>query len=334
MSATTLLRLLLGIFSFLVFCFVVLVFRPYNVTTSQQVDLGRITVSLSSTGQSPYGAQNASIAETPTFSVGPENKFWINHKPIKLYSGSFHFWRVPEPYWPSRLQILLDMGLNAVEFYIPWSLAETEREMYPDGDPAHVRFVRLAAEMGIWILLRPGPYICAEFDLGGLPARLVTSDMYPKKHTIISKKEDSELAPHPIRSFSESYISEVQEFWGWLLPPLRKWFWKENLGGTILMAQLENEFGSFGNVLENEADRRYMLFLRDLARKHLGNDTQFFTTDFWDALKKGGINEDDGVKLILSLLNAIVPPIIRSSNVDFVPQYQMLRFFYCMRCLS
>ena len=168
------------------------------------------------------------------------------------------------------------------EVYFPWNLIELEFEAQKDQTAdysryTHVRFLRLARELDLWIISRPGPYICGEHDFGGLPARL---QKLKKIRTYDNDREPN------------SYISEVKKFWGErLLPSL-----KDELvinGGNILMTQIENEFGSYGNTKENPQDMSYMVFLKELAMKAFGgclHDSAcpvLFTTDGYDALNKG-----------------------------------------------
>lgn len=101
-----------------------------------------------------------------SFSVGPEDRFWINGEKVFLYSGSFHYFRLPEAYWQDRLLKLKEMGLNTLQFYIPWNLAELK------GENSHLRFIELASKLGFFLILRPGPYVCGEWDYGGFPGRL------------------------------------------------------------------------------------------------------------------------------------------------------------------
>ena len=200
-----------------------------------------------------------------TFTTGPSDQFRVNGTPINLRSGAFHYFRVPEPYWHERMLKLKNMGLNTLEFYIPWNLAETEKfsstsssASRPYEKFSHLRFARLAARMGFFLIARPGPYICAEWDFGGFPARL---QHLPK-----------------LRTNYEPYLDEVRSFWAWLFADLRDELWVEGKGGTILMVQVENEWGWYGDYRTGDG-REYMHALLDTAVEHLGGEVQFFTTD-------------------------------------------------------
>jgi len=109
-----------------------------------------------------------------TFSIGPENKFWLDGKPLHIHAGAMHYWRVPKPYWKDRLLRLKAMGLNTVETYVPWLYADPDGEGWPltGRRDDHLEFLDVAASLGLFVVLRPAPYICAEFDFGGIPPRL------------------------------------------------------------------------------------------------------------------------------------------------------------------
>eukprot|EP00392_Amoebophrya_sp_AT5.2_P005866 g5876.t1 len=201
-----------------------------------------------------------------------QNKFWIEGKEVNLYAGSFHYFRLPEVYWKERLGRMKEMGLNTVQFYIPWNLAEAEGVGKGEHKESHIRFIELASSLGFYLLVRPGPYVCGEWDFGGLPARL-------------------QKLPN-IRTFDQPYLAEVEAFWDKLLPPLKPYLYAENpKTGKILMVQIENEFGSYGNVQSNADDKKYLDFLYELAVKHLGKKTQYYTTDNYLSLGAGGIHD-------------------------------------------
>ncbi|CAD7938917.1 unnamed protein product [Amoebophrya sp. A120] len=206
----------------------------------------------------------SSLAGENTFTL-ENDEFHINGEKLNLYSGSFHYFRLPEVYWADRLQSMKDMGLNTIQFYVPWNLAELA------GEGSHVRFIELASKLGFWLLLRPGPYVCGEWDFGGLPARL---QKLPK-----------------IRTFSKPYLDEVKTFWNYLLPPLKKHLFVENQGGKILMVQVENEFGSYGHVQKSDEDKKYMDWALSEQQRHLGTKVQYYTTDNYLLLNAGGIHD-------------------------------------------
>ncbi|CAD7959348.1 unnamed protein product [Amoebophrya sp. A25] len=196
-----------------------------------------------------------------------------------------------------------DMGLNTIQFYVPWNLAELE-----GANGSHLRFIKLASKMGFWLLLRPGPYICGEWDFGGFPARLQK----------FSK----------IRTKQPEYYAEVEKFWGWLLPSLKDELWTEKKGGRIVMVQIENEYGSYGDVDSSGDDQEYMEWLLELAKKHLGNDVQYYTTDNYMHLGNGGIHKPElNVYHVGDFGPDIVSPQISFANMrrynkqDYSPEF-------------
>jgi len=101
------------------------------------------------------------------FTVG-DRDFLVDGRPVRLLSGALHYFRVHEAQWDHRLAMLRAMGLNCVETYVPWNLHEPQPGQYADDD-ALGRFLDAAHAAGLWAIVRPGPYICAEWENGGLP---------------------------------------------------------------------------------------------------------------------------------------------------------------------
>jgi len=162
--------------------------------------------------------------------------------------------RIPAEYWRHRIQMAKAMGLNTIAAYIFWNYhEETEgRFDFRDGNRDIARFIRIAQEEGMWVLLRPGPYVCAEWDFGGLPPYLL---------------RDPELR---IRSMYPPYMAAAERYIVRLAQEVRPLL--VTRGGPILMVQIENEYGSYGN------DRAYMARLKELWLRH-GVDVPFFTAD-------------------------------------------------------
>ncbi|GBP10925.1 Beta-galactosidase [Eumeta japonica] len=214
------------------------------------------------------------------------DSFMIDGKPLRIVSGSLHYFRVPAASWRDRLSKLRAAGLNAVSTYVEWSYHEPEERQYDfSGDRDLAQFIRLAAEEGLFVLLRPGPYICAERDLkdgqrdvvfctcknlrlclqGGLPYWLLGK--YPKIR---------------LRTTDPNFISETETWMSKLfvdrLTPLLY-----GNGGPIILVQVENEYGSYGS------ERPYMERLRDILKEHAGDAALLYTTDGnWDAAIRSG----------------------------------------------
>nr|XP_028605955.1 beta-galactosidase isoform X2 [Podarcis muralis] len=183
------------------------------------------------------------------------NCFLKDGKPFRYISGSFHYSRVPRYYWKDRLLKMKMAGLDAIQTYVPWNFHEVEPGVYNfAGDRDLESFLRLADEIGLLVILRAGPYICAEWDMGGLPAWLL------EKETIALRSSDAD------------YLAAVERWMGVLLPKMKVHLYQN--GGPIIMVQVENEYGSYF-----ACDFDYLRYLQSLFHQHLGDEVVLFTTD-------------------------------------------------------
>ena len=182
-----------------------------------------------------------------------ENDFYLDGKKFRILSGTIHYFRVPKEYWRDRLTKLKACGLNAVETYTCWNLHERrEGEFDFSGMLDIEEFIRTAQELGLYVILRPGPYICAEWDWGGLPSWLLT---YPRMK---------------MRCYDEVFLEKLRRYYKELFRRVSPFL--SNNGGNIIMVQVENEYGSYGN------DKRYLQAIADLYRE-CGVDCLLFTSD-------------------------------------------------------
>ena len=163
-----------------------------------------------------------------------------------------HYFRVPHAYWRDRLTKLVELGCNTIETYVAWNAHEPKKGRFDfDGMLNLVEFTNLAGELGLHVIIRPGPYICAEWDLGGLPNWLLAEDL-------------------AIRTSDPAYLRHVDDFYDVLIPKLTPLL--TTRGGPVIAMQIENEYGYFGN------DQTYLVHLRDgLIRR--GVDVPLFTSD-------------------------------------------------------
>ncbi|CAB3398408.1 unnamed protein product [Caenorhabditis bovis] len=196
------------------------------------------------------------IPKSPSFMVDETNRrFLLDGEPFRYISGSIHYFRIPKSQWDDRLHKVRALGFNAIHYYIPWNFHEIEENKYVfNGIQDFARFTRIAFKFGLWTILRIGPYVCGEWENGGLPSWLLTKN--------ITKQRTSD----PV------YLVAVEKWFSKLLPRIKPLLRKN--GGPILMLQIENEYGSYG-----VCDKKYMSFLRDLTRKYVGDDVLLFTTD-------------------------------------------------------
>ncbi|WP_099224141.1 glycoside hydrolase family 35 protein [Listeria costaricensis] len=198
-----------------------------------------------------------------------KEEFRLNGQAVKLISGAVHYFRIVPAEWRRTLYNLKALGCNTVETYIPWNLHEPqEGSFYFEGLADVERFIQTAAELELLVILRPTPYICAEWEFGGLPAWLLN---------------DSGLR---VRSSSAQFMEKVTNYYKALLPRLLPY--QIDQGGPVIMMQVENEYGSFGN------DKAYLKALADLMRQ-LGVTVPLFTSDgdWQEVLESGSLIEAD-----------------------------------------
>lgn len=195
-------------------------------------------------------------------------QFMLDGKPFVIRSGAVHYFRIPRIYWEDRLLKLKECGLNTVETYIAWNIHEPQENVFDfQGEKNVEEFIRIADSLGLYVILRPGPYICAEWEGGGLPFWLLN---YPDLRVRCSD---------PI--FLEKTYRYLEKCVAIIRPHLI-----EN-GGNVLMVQVENEYGSYGS------DRAYTQSLADFYSRELPN-CMLCTSDGVDAtrIELGGL---DGV---------------------------------------
>ncbi|PSR96167.1 Beta-galactosidase [Actinidia chinensis var. chinensis] len=199
-----------------------------------------------------------------------EDMFWKDGEPFQIIGGDLHYFRVLPEYWEDRLLRAKALGLNTIQTYVPWNLHEPFRgQLVFEGIADIVSFLKLCQKLDLLVMLRPGPYICAEWDLGGFPAWLLAIEPALK-----------------LRSSDPAFLDLVERWWGVLLPLIAPLLYSN--GGPIIMVQIENEFGSYGD------DKVYLHHLVTLARGHLGDDIILYTTDGGsrETLEKGTIHGD------------------------------------------
>ena len=180
-------------------------------------------------------------------------QFYMDGEPFTVISGAMHYFRIPQEYWYDRLLKLKECGFNCVETYTCWNLHEREEGKFDFSGMLDIeKYIETAASLGLYVILRPGPYICAEWDFGGLPAWLL---QYP------------DMA---LRCNDELYLSKVSRYYKELLGRIRPHLAVN--GGNIVMLQVENEYGSYGN------DKDYLHAVLDMYKK-FDADCLFFTSD-------------------------------------------------------
>ena len=182
-----------------------------------------------------------------------DTQFYLDGKPFTVISGAMHYFRIPREYWHDRLLKLKECGFNTVETYTCWNLHERrEGEFDFSGNLDLAAYIEEASNLGLNVILRPGPYICAEWEFGGLPSWLLSYENMT------------------LRCYDEAFLSKVRRYYGELLPRIRPYLAAN--GGNIFMLQIENEYGSYGN------DKKYMQAIVDIYREN-DMDCLLFTSD-------------------------------------------------------
>lgn len=191
------------------------------------------------------------------------SQFTLEGEPFQILGGSIHYFRVPRAYWKDRLLKLKACGLNTLTTYVPWNLHEPERGIFNFQDQLDIKaFVTLAAELDLWVILRPGPYICAEWDLGGLPSWLL---------------QDQDMR---LRTTYPGFVNAVSSYFDKLVPIIKPLLFEE--GGPVIAVQVENEYGSYA------VDDKYMQFIKNCLQSR-GINELLLTSDNWEGLKYNGI---------------------------------------------
>ncbi|MBE6724592.1 MAG: beta-galactosidase [Ruminococcaceae bacterium] len=182
-----------------------------------------------------------------------DKTFLMDGQPYTIVSGAMHYFRIPREYWRDRLTKLKECGFNTVETYTCWNLHEKEEGVFDFSGMLDVAaYADEAASLGLNLILRPGPYICSEWEFGGLPAWLLKyGDM-------------------AIRCNDPLYLEKVRRYYRALFDELRPRL--STNGGNIIMVQIENEYGSYGN------DKDYLNAVVDIYRE-CGVDVTLFTSD-------------------------------------------------------
>lgn len=195
-----------------------------------------------------------------------DSRFYMNDEPFDIYSGAMHYFRTVPEYWEDRLIKLKKAGFNTVETYVCWNLHEKSPNEFDFSGILDIeKFLDTAQKVGLYAIVRPGPYICAEWDFGGLPAWLL---------------KDKNMQ---IRCMYPDFLKCIDRFYRELLKRLVPHL--QSNGGNIIAMQVENEYGSYGN------DKEYLAYIETLTRD-CGIDCMLFTSDSNDCnmISGGSLN--------------------------------------------
>nr|XP_040048631.1 beta-galactosidase-1-like protein 2 [Gasterosteus aculeatus aculeatus] len=186
------------------------------------------------------------------------SQFTLGGEPFRILGGSIHYFRVPRAYWEDRLLKMKACGLNTLTTYVPWNLHEPQRGTFNFQDQLDLTaYFTLAAQLGLWVILRPGPYICAEWDLGGLPSWLL---------------QDKGMR---LRTTYPGFVDAVNLYFDKLVAVIKPLMFRE--GGPVIAVQVENEYGSYAK------DVKYMPLIQNLLQSR-GIKELLLTSDNWEGL--------------------------------------------------
>ena len=181
------------------------------------------------------------------------DRFYMDGQPFQIISGAIHYFRVPPQYWEDRLKKLIACGFNTVETYVCWNRHERQPGQFDFSGQLDLEgFISLAERLGLYVIVRPGPYICAEWEFGGLPSWLL---------------KDADV---PLRCNDDRYLEKVKPYYQQLFDRLRPHL--STNGGKVIMLQVENEYGSYGD------DQEYLQKVAEIYRENR-MDCMLFTAD-------------------------------------------------------
>lgn len=205
----------------------------------------------------PVAAQN--------FTIG-KSTFLLNGKPFTVQAAELHYTRIPAPYWEHRIEMCKALGMNTICLYVFWNIHEqTEGQFDFTGQNDIAAFCRLAQKHGMYVIVRPGPYVCAEWEMGGLPWWLL------KKKDIVLRTLDPYFMER-----TAIFMKEV----GKQLAPLQI-----TRGGNIIMVQVENEYGAYA------VDKPYVSAIRDIVKSAGFTEVPLFQCDWSSTFDRNGLDD-------------------------------------------
>lgn len=199
------------------------------------------------------------------YTIG-KSTFLLNGKPFTVKAAELHYTRIPAPYWEHRIEMCKALGMNTICLYVFWNIHEqTEGQFDFTGQNDIAAFCRLAQKHGMYVIVRPGPYVCAEWEMGGLPWWLL------KKKDIVLRTLDPYFMER-----TAIFMKEV----GKQLAPLQI-----TRGGNIIMVQVENEYGAYA------VDKPYVSAIRDIVKSAGFTEVPLFQCDWSSTFDRNGLDD-------------------------------------------
>lgn len=203
--------------------------------------------------------------DQPRFEAG-DGTFLLNGEPMVVKAAELHYPRIPRPYWEQRIKMCKALGMNAVCLYVFWNSHEPKPDQFDFTGQNDLReFVKLCQKNDMKVILRPGPYVCAEWEMGGLPWWLL------KKKDIRLRENDPYFLER-VDKFQKAVAEQVGDL-------------TIANGGPIVMVQVENEYGSYG------VDKAYVSNIRDMLRKNFGDKVTLFQCDWSSNFLNNGLDD-------------------------------------------
>lgn len=195
-----------------------------------------------------------------------EGTFMLDGKPFVIKAAELHYPRIPRPYWKHRIDMCKALGMNTVCLYVFWNVHEPQPDNWDFTGQNDLReFIKLCQEAGLYVILRPGPYVCAEWEMGGLPWWLLNKED-------IRLRENDPYFLERVERFEKAVAAQVADM-------------TIDNGGPILMIQVENEYGSYGT------DKEYVSAIRNILRRHFGPQVTLFQCDWSSNFHKNGLDD-------------------------------------------
>ena len=214
----------------------------------------------------PIMAASSAVGETGGKFEAGNGTFLLNGEPFVVKAAELHYPRIPKPYWDQRIKLCKALGMNTICLYTFWNSHEPkEGEFDFTGQNDLREFIKLCEENDMKVILRPGPYVCAEWEMGGLPWWLL-------KKKDIKLRENDPYFLERVDKFQKAVADQVSDL-------------TVDKGGPIIMVQVENEYGSYG------ADKEYVSNIRDMLRKNFGDDVTLFQCDWSSNFELNGLDD-------------------------------------------
>lgn len=214
----------------------------------------------------PMMAVSSAVGETSGKFEAGNGTFLLNGEPFVVKAAELHYPRIPKPYWDQRIKLCKALGMNTICLYTFWNSHEPkEGEFDFTGQNDLREFIKLCEENDMKVILRPGPYVCAEWEMGGLPWWLL-------KKKDIKLRENDPYFLERVDKFQQAVADQVSDL-------------TVDKGGPIIMVQVENEYGSYG------ADKEYVGNIRDMLRKNFGDDVTLFQCDWSSNFELNGLED-------------------------------------------